>query len=62
MHFSKNMVRIPLTMGFVCLPLIIFKNPPPSGFLLMSIVFLRLSFLKVCCTKNWQPATLILKK
>ncbi|EDN6453339.1 hypothetical protein G3A61_003865 [Salmonella enterica subsp. enterica] len=32
MHFSKNMVRILLTMGFVCLPLIIFKNPPPSGF------------------------------
>nr|DAM21385.1 MAG TPA: hypothetical protein [Caudoviricetes sp.] len=56
------MVRISLTMGFVCLPLIIFKKPPPSGFLLMSIVFLRLSFLKVCCTKNWQPATLILKK
>ncbi|EFN6162046.1 hypothetical protein FVK35_17905 [Escherichia coli] len=62
MHFSKNMDKIFSTMGFVCLPLRIFKKPPPSGFLLMSIVFLRLSFLKVCCTKNWQPATLILKK
>jgi len=30
--FSKNMDKIYQTMGFVCLPLIRFKNPPLSGF------------------------------
>ncbi len=31
--FFKNMDKIFPTMGFVCLPLIRFKNPPLSGFL-----------------------------
>ncbi|OAF51813.1 hypothetical protein AXK30_06770 [Escherichia coli] len=30
--FFKNMDKIFPTMGFVCLPLIRFKNPPLSGF------------------------------
>ncbi|EFH2648555.1 hypothetical protein HIE11_004351 [Escherichia coli] len=34
MHFSKNMDKVFPTMGFVCLPLIRFKSPPLSGFLL----------------------------